>query len=78
MVINGKPTLSVGTENAIAACKVTRLAAMADADAALAAKSEWANKTKRDAEIASDFDNTDASARKVARETDAYMSRMSR
>jgi hypothetical protein len=78
MVINGTPTLSQATETGIAACKAARSSAMAEADAILAAKPGWESKSKRDGEITSDFDNTDASARKLARDTDAYFGRTSR
>lgn len=76
MVINGSPTVTESTETAIAACKAERAAAMREADAVLAKQPGWENKSKRDAEIISDFDNTDASARKIARETDAYFHRV--
>jgi hypothetical protein len=76
MVINGDPTQTIATETAISACKATRAAAMAEANDALAAKPGWESITKRNAEVTSDFDNTDASARKIARETDAYFGRV--
>jgi len=75
MVINGHPTLLVATETAIVACRSARASAMAEADAILASRPGWESKSKRDAEITSDFDNTDASARKLARDTDAYLGR---
>jgi hypothetical protein len=72
LINNGNPSLTAATEAGIAACKAARAAAMLEADAILAKQRGWESKTKRDAEIVSDFDNTDASARKVARETDAH------
>jgi hypothetical protein len=76
MVINGSPSQSSATETTITACKGARASAMVEANAALAAKPGWESEAKRSAEVTSDFDNTDASARKLARETDAYFGRV--
>jgi hypothetical protein len=78
MVINGSPTLVVATETAIAGCRDVRAQLMAEADARLARNPAWADRNKRAAEVTSNFDNTDASARKLARDTDAYLGRTSR
>jgi len=78
MVINGNPTHSDAIEQSIAACTDTRKRLMAEANAVLAKNPAWADQTKRWTEIASDFNNTDASGRKLARETDAYNARVKR
>ncbi len=78
MVINGEPSHSVAIEKAIAACADTRKNLMAEANAVLSKNPAWKDETKRWTEIASDFNNTDASGRKLARETDAYIAKVQR
>jgi hypothetical protein len=61
------------TEQGIAKCSTERSSAIAEADVALAGQPGWSSKAKRDAEINAAFDSTDASSRKLARETEAFM-----
>ena len=75
MIINGQPTQAIATEKAIQACRKERKQLIAEADAALAKTARWPEPVKRSSEVNATFDNTDASARKLARETDAYYGR---
>ena len=71
----GAPQFLAATQHAIVKCRKVRKQAIAEAELALAQQPGWESPTRRAAEINSAFDNTDASARKLARETDAYFER---
>lgn len=73
-----RETITGIAQRAIAECKATRNQSMAEADAALAAKPGWKDKAKREAEVRSAFDNTDASTLKLAQDTEAHFSKMRR
>jgi hypothetical protein len=72
---NGTPQFLSATQHAIVKCRKVRKEAMAEAELALARQPGWESPSRRTAEVDSAFDNTDASARKLARETNAYFER---
>jgi hypothetical protein len=71
----GAPQFLAATQHALVKCRKARREAMIEADLALAQQPGWESSAKRAVEINAAFDNTDASARKLARETDAYFER---
>jgi len=71
----GAPQFLAATQHAIVKCRKVRKEAMAEAELALSRQPGWEDPAKRAMEINSAFDNTDASARKLARETSDYFER---